>query len=82
MAKLKVYAISVTATDRAISSTFLTPRVFKKYTMPTFQKVFKNGGHFEFFQFLSKMAKLKIYAISLTVTDRAISSKLLMRQGI
>ena len=32
----------------------------------------KNGGHFEF---LPKMAKHKIASISLTVRDRAISSK-------
>ena len=40
--------------------------------MTTFQKIFKNGGHFEFF---AKMQKHKIFAISLTVRDRAILSK-------
>ena len=37
-------------------ATFPTPRVSKEYTT-TFQKMFKNGGHFEF-------SKLKIYATS------------------
>ena len=35
----------------------------------------KNGGLFEFFEFLPKMAKHKFASISLTVRDRAISSK-------
>ena len=35
----------------------------------------KNGGHFEFSNFLPKMAKHKFASISLTVRDRAISSK-------
>ena len=35
----------------------------------------KNGGHFEFFEFLPKMEKHKFVSISLTVRDRAISSK-------
>ena len=43
--------------------------------MTTFQKIFKNGGHFEFSNFRQNCKKRKIYAISLTVTDRVISSK-------
>ena len=35
----------------------------------------KNGGHFEFSNFCQKMAKHKFASISLTVRDRAISSK-------
>ena len=35
----------------------------------------KNGGHFEFFEFLPKMAKHKFASISLTMQDRAIFSK-------
>ena len=35
----------------------------------------KNGGHFEFSNFLPKMEKHKFASISLTVRDRAISSK-------
>ena len=38
----------------------------------------KNGGHFEF---LPKMAKHKFASISLTVRDRAISSKLSSNRG-
>ena len=41
----------------------------KKFPLP------KNGGHFEFFEFLPKMAKHKFPSISLTMRDRAISSK-------
>ena len=37
----------------------------------------KNGGHFDFFGFLPKMEKHKFASISLTVQDRAISSKFL-----
>ena len=75
--------------DRAILSEFLTHRVSqecgvltgryhrvsKECTLGNFQKKFplpKNGGHFEF---LPKMEKHKIPSISLTVRDRAISSK-------
>ena len=35
----------------------------------------KNGGHFEFSNFCPKMAKHKFASISLTMRDRAISSK-------
>ena len=45
--------------------------------MTTFQKIFKNGGHFGFFEFSPKMRKHKNASISLTVRDRAISSKYL-----
>ena len=65
--KRKICAISLTVRDRVISSKFSTPRVSKKYTKPTFQKNFKNGGHFEFSNFRQKC---KIYAISLTVRER------------
>ena len=37
--------------------------------------MFRNGGHFEFSNFLPKVAKYKIASISLTVQDRAILSK-------
>ena len=71
----KIDAISLTVRDGAISSKFSTSRVSRKYTKPTFQKIFKNGGHFEFLSFCPKNVKTQIYAISLTVKDRAISSK-------
>ena len=35
----------------------------------------KNGGYFEFFEFLPKMQKHKFASISLTVRDKVISSK-------
>ena len=54
--KHKIFAISLTVRDRAISAKFSTPRVFKNY-MTTFQKIFKNGRHFEFFEFSPKMEK-------------------------
>ena len=41
----------------------------KKFPLP------KNGGHFEFSNFCQKMAKHKFASISLTVRNRAISSK-------
>ena len=74
MAKHKFASISLTVPDRAISSKFCTHRVSKECTLCNFQKIFppKNGGHFEF---LPKMAKHKFASISLTVRDRAISSK-------
>ena len=75
MAKHKFASISLTVRDRAISSKFSTHRVFKECNLYNFQKNFplpKNGGHFEF---LPKMAKHKFASISLTVRDRAISSK-------
>ena len=75
MRKHKNASISSTVGDRAISSKFLTPRISKDYTVPTFEEMFKNGGHFEFFKFFEKVRKHKIASISLTIGDRAISSK-------
>ena len=75
MEKRKIASISLTVRDRAISSKFSTHRVSKECSLSNFQKKIslpKNGGHFEF---LPKMAKHKIASISLTVRDRAISSK-------
>ena len=78
MEKQKFASISLTVRDRAISSKFSTHGVseqcnvllaiFKNFPLP------KNGGHFEF---LPKIEKLKFASISLTVQDRAISSKFL-----
>ena len=75
MAKHKFTSISLTVRDRAISSKFSTHRVSEHCNFGNFQKNFplpKNGGHFEF---SPKMAKHKFASISLTVRDRAISSK-------
>ena len=77
MAKHKFASISLTVQVRAISSKFSTHRVSKQYTHVNFQKKIslpKNGAHFEFSDFLPKMAKHKFASISLTVRDRAISS--------
>ena len=74
MAKHKFASISLTVRDRAISSKFSTHGVSKEGTLQ-FSKKFplpKNGGHFEF---LPKVAKHEFASISLTVRDRAISSK-------
>ena len=70
----KFASISLTVRDRVISSKFSTHRVSKECNLCNFQKNSfpKNGGHFEF---SPKMAKHKFASISLTVRDRAISSK-------
>ena len=78
MAKHEFPSISLTVRDRAISSKFSTHRVSKECNLCNFQKISplpKNGGHFEFSNFLPKMAKHEFPSISLTVRDRAISSK-------
>ena len=46
--------------------------ISKKFPLP------KNGGHFELSNFCQKMEKHKFASISLTVRDRAISSKFLI----
>ena len=78
MAKHKFASISLTVRDRAISSKFSTHRISVKCTLGNFPKNFplpQNGGHFEFSNFCQKMEKHKFASISLTVRDRAISSK-------
>ena len=78
MAKHKFASISLTVRDRAISSKFSTHRVSEQCTLGNFQKKFplpKNGGHFVFSNFCQKWKKHKFASISLTVRDRAISSK-------
>ena len=78
MAKHKFASISLTVRDRAISSKFSTHRLSGKCTLGNFQNNFplpKNGGHFVFSNFLPKMEKHKFASLSLTVQDRAISSK-------
>ena len=78
MAKHKFASISLTVQDRAISSKFSTHRVSKQCTLCNFQKIFpspKMAAILNFRIFLPKMAKHKFASISLTVRDRAISSK-------
>ena len=92
MAKHKFVSISLTVRDRAISSKFLTHRVseqnfrtagyltilllpiFKKFSPP------QKWRPFWILEFLPKMAKHKFASISLTVWDRAISSKFSIRR--
>ena len=74
MLKHKNFAISLTVRDGAISSKFSTPRVCKKYRT-TFQKKILKWRPFWIFKFSPKMQSHKIFAIFLTVQDRAISSK-------
>ena len=77
MAKHKFASISLTMQDRAISSKFSTYRVSKECTLYNFQKIFPFSKMAAIlnFEFLPKMAKHKFASISLTVRDRAISSK-------
>ena len=75
MAKHKFASISLTVRDRAISSKFSTHRVSKECTLCNFQKIFPSPKMAAIFKFLPKMAKHKFASISLTVRDRAISSK-------
>ena len=77
MAKHKFASISLTVRDRAISSKFSTHRVSKECTLCNFQKIFPSPKMAAIlnFEFLPKMAKHKFTSISLTVRDRAISSK-------
>ena len=78
MEKHKFASISLTVRDRAISSKFSTHRVTNQYTLGNFQKNFlcpKIAAILNF-QIFAKNAKTEIYfSISLTVRDRAISSK-------
>ena len=78
MEKHKFDTIYLTVRDRAISSKFSIHRVSEKCTVGNFQKNFPlptYGGHFEFSNFCQKWGKNKFASISLTVRDRAISSK-------
>ena len=77
MEKHKFACISLTVRDRAISSKFSTRRVSEQCTLGNFQKTFplpRYGGHFEFSNFCQKCKNTNLL-ISLTVRDRAISSK-------
>ena len=77
MAKHKIDCISLTVRDRAISSKFSANRVYKKCTLGNFQKIFlfPHMAAILNFRIFAQMAKHKIDCISLTVRDRAISSK-------
>ena len=77
MAKHKIASISLTVRDRVISSKFSTHRVSKQCTLFNFPKIFPSPKMVAIlnFRIFSKLAKHKIASISLTVRDRAISSK-------
>ena len=77
MAKHKFASISLTVRDRAISSKFSAHRVSKECTLAILKKNFppQKWRPFWIFEFLPKMAKHEFASISLTVRDRAISSK-------
>ena len=77
MEKHKFASISFTVRDRAISSKFSTHRVSKQCTLGNFQKIFlfQKMAAILNFEFLPKIEKQKFASISLTVQDRAISSK-------
>ena len=74
--------ISKTVLDRAISTKFLTRRIYLQSNFPNFQKfcLAKNGGHFEFSKFSQKLQNTKMLIFSKTVLDRAISTKFLTRR--
>ena len=77
MAKHKFASISLTMRDRAISSKFSTHRVSKECTLCNFQKIFPFSKMAAIlnFRIMAKNGKHKFASISLTVRDRAISSK-------
>ena len=77
MAKHKFGSISLTVRDRAISSKFSTHRVSEQCILGNFQKIFPSPKMAAIlnFEFFAKMAKHKFASVSLTVRDRAISSK-------
>ena len=77
MAKHKFASISLTVRDRAISSKFSTHRVSKECNLCNFPKIFPSPKMAAIlnFRIFAKNAKHKFASISLTVRDRAISSK-------
>ena len=79
MAKHKFASMSLTVRDGAILSKFSTHRVSKQCTLGNFQKISPSPKMAAIlnFQIFAKMAKHKFASISLTVRDRAISSKFL-----
>ena len=70
-------SISLTVRDRAISSKFSTHRVSKECNLCNFQKNFPSPkmAAILIFRIFAQNGKYKFASISLTVRDRAISSK-------
>ena len=75
MEKHKFDSISLTMQGRAISWKLSIHRVSKKCTISNFQKIFLSPKMAATLYFCQKMEKHKFATISLTVRDRAISSK-------
>ena len=73
--KTKFTSIPLTVRDRAISSKFSTHRVSKECNLYNLQKIFPSPKMAAILNFWPKMAKHKFASISLTMRDRAISSK-------
>ena len=75
--KTQIVSISLTVRDRAISSQFRPIGYLRKVLFAIFKKISppQKWRPFCIFGFLPKMAKHKFAFISLTVQDRAISSK-------
>ena len=74
MEKHKIASISLTVRDRVILSEYSTHRVSKECTLAIFKKL-SPPQKWRPFLIFAKMAEHKIASISLTVRDRAISSK-------
>ena len=79
IAKHKNAYISKTLLDRAISTKFLTHRVYLQSSHANFQKILsrQKWRPFWIFEFFEKIAKHKNAYISKTLLDRAISTKFL-----
>ena len=77
MAKHKFASLSLTVRDRAISSKFSTHGVSKECNLCNFQKIFPSPKMVAIlnFRIFAKNGKTQFASISLTVRDRAISSK-------
>ena len=78
MEKHKFASISITVRDRVISLKFLTHRVSEQCALANFQKIFLFPHMvviLNFRIFVKNRKKKKFPSISLTVRDRAISSK-------
>ena len=73
MAKHKFASISLTVRDRAILSKFSTHRVYKECNLYNFPKIFPSPKMAAILNF--RIFAKKFASISLTVRDRAISSK-------
>ena len=75
MAKQKFASISLTVRDRAVSSKFLTHRVFKECNLYNFQKIFPSPKMAAIlnFRIFAKNGKTQFYCVNTTyLVDRCI----------